>query len=88
MGDIVTIMQSCKNAESAQVPTMLHEISRSIQKGGSSAEFCSVSAKEGVQWLQDNNSEAYDLLQKFLKKHAHRAYFEVKLHLNPTRNGS
>lgn len=77
--DITTIMSSCKNAESAEIPTMLNEIACSIQKEKNCNEFLSIDSKFGVEWLKENNFEAYGLLQEFIKRHAHRGYCEVSL---------
>lgn len=71
-------MQSCENAESAKIPTMLNEIAFHIQSNANYQDFCSIDAKEGVQWLKDNNLKAYDLLQTFLERHGHRGYCEVR----------
>lgn len=75
--DITTIMRSCENAESAKIPTMLKKIAYSIQKNKNYKDFCSINAEHGVQWLKENNLEAYKLLQKFLETHPHRGHCEV-----------
>lgn len=71
------MLSSCKDVESAEIPTSLEQIGQCIQKTGKQDEFCSINAENGVAWLLENCHNAYELLQGFLQKHGHRAYVEV-----------
>lgn len=81
LADITSLLSSCKNAESAEIPTALEELTKSIRKcdKGKIQEFCSIEADHGVEWLKQNSFDSYELFQKFIEKNAHRGFQEVIL---------
>lgn len=76
--DIAMVLSSCSNVVSAEVPTSLNNLAKSIQKSDKAEEFSKVEAKNGMQWLQDNCPESYRLFKDFLEKHGHRCIKEVR----------
>lgn len=79
LSDATSLLSSCQNAESAEIPTALEEITRSIQKCDSAKiqEFCDIEATLGVEWLRRNCDYAYERFMKFIEKNSHRGYQEV-----------
>lgn len=75
--DVASMLSSCKDVESAEIPNMLEQIAYCIHSSGKQSEFCSIDADDGVAWLWGNCRKAHDLLQGFLTKHGHRAFAEV-----------
>lgn len=79
MADVTTLLSSCKDAESAEIPTSLEEIASEILRcdGSTAQEFCDISADKGVAWLKENCIAANARFESFIQKHAHRGYQEV-----------
>lgn len=71
------MLRSCNNIESAEVPTALEEINDTIRQSGRENEFIAIDHEDGENWLSKNCIEASEMFKKFIKRHAHRAYFEV-----------
>lgn len=79
LSDITTLLSSCGNVESADIPNMLEEISSTILKCETqrAQEFCNIHPDVGIKWLTENCIAAYKLFESFIQKHAHRGYHEV-----------
>lgn len=79
LADITALLSSCKDAESAEIPTSLEEIASIIRSYDSSKaqEFCDISPEEGFEWLKNNCIEAHTRFESFVERHAHRGYQEV-----------
>lgn len=56
LADVTTLLSSCKNAESAEIPTALEEIATALLRCNSSKaqEFCDISPDKGIGWLTEN----------------------------------
>lgn len=56
LADVTTLLSSCKNAESAEIPTQLEEIASTLLRCNSSKarEFCEISPDKGIAWLTEN----------------------------------
>lgn len=56
LADVTTLLSSCKNAESAEIPTALEEIATALLRCNSSKAkaFCDISADKGIGWLTEN----------------------------------
>lgn len=76
--DISTVLSSCADVISADVPTSLNELAKLIDKSNKSQSFIKIEPKNGVQWLKDNCPDSHKKLEEFLKKHGHRSIREVK----------
>lgn len=81
--DVTTLLSSCKNAESAEIPVLLEEIASTLLRCNSSKalEFCEINADKGIAWLTENCITAYTLFELFIERHAHRGFQEVKFSL-------
>lgn len=79
LADVTTLLSSCKDAESAEIPTSLEEIASEILRCNDSKakEFCDIGADKGVAWLNENCSSANAVFKSFIEKHAHRGFQEV-----------
>lgn len=79
LDDITLLLSSCKNAESAEIPTSLERIASSILNSGKciAQEFCDISPNEGIEWLKKNCTDAHTLFESFIRRHGHRGYREV-----------
>lgn len=77
--DITTLLSSCKNAESAEIPILLEQMAATLLRCNSSKamEFCEISADKGIAWLTENCITAYSLFELFIERHAHRGFQEV-----------
>lgn len=77
--DITTLLSSCENAESAEIPILLEEIASTLWRCNSAKakEFCDVSPDEGIAWLTKHCITAYSLFELFIERHAHRGFQEV-----------
>ena len=75
--DAGTLLSSCKDIESAEIPKGLKEIAEVIYKAGLKDHFNAQSPGDGYKWLKDNCADAEKLLSKFLEKHSHRTLQEV-----------
>lgn len=80
MSDILILLSSCTDAESAEIPVMLEEIANTIMKCGitKADEFVSINPSGGKEWMQNNCITAYILFEQFLDKHSHRGLQEVR----------
>lgn len=56
LADVTTLLSSCKNAESAEIPVALEEIATALLrcKCSKAQEFCDISADKGIAWLTEN----------------------------------
>lgn len=56
LGDVTTLLSSCKDAESAEIPSSLEEIATALLRCNSSKarEFCDISPDKGIGWLTEN----------------------------------
>ena len=56
LADVTTLLSSCKDAESAEIPTALEEIAAALLRCNSSKaqEFCDISPDKGIGWLTEN----------------------------------
>lgn len=79
LSDITTLLSSCENAESAEIPTALEEIAATLKRCNSlkAQEFCDIQPDKGIEWLSKNCITAYTLFEAFIQKNAHRGYQEV-----------
>lgn len=77
--DITLILGSIGNIESANVPEMLKEIANSILSSGREKDFKEIDSIKGVEWLKENCLAAFELFEKFLQRHGHRALKEFDL---------
>lgn len=77
--DIALMLGSCKDVESAEVPKLLEEIAIEIFKRGKAEEFVNINLANGLNWLDENCSNAANLVHAFLKRHGHRALKEYDL---------
>lgn len=79
ISDITTLLSACKNAESAEIPTALEKITKSICecKIEKIQEFCSIEADYGVEWLKQNCIDAHEGFQRFIERNGHRGLQEV-----------
>lgn len=77
--DITTLLSSCENAESAEIPVLLEEIASTLLRCNSAKahEFCDVSPDQGIAWLTKNCITAYSLFEAFIERHKHRGFQEV-----------
>lgn len=78
--DITTLLSSCENAESAEIPVLLEEIASTLLRCNSAKahEFCDVSPDQGIAWLTKNCITAYSLFEAFIERHKHRGFQEVR----------
>lgn len=85
INDITTILTTCKNAESAEIPVLLEAITSAIVECGKATaeEFCSVQPGDGAQWLDTNCNVAYKLFEIFIEKNKHRGFQEVHISQAP-----
>lgn len=79
--DITTLLSSCNDIVSAQVPVALYKISSTIRNSGKVKEFSQVKPDEGFDWLLNNCPEAAELISAFLKRHGHRGIQELDLYV-------
>lgn len=81
LSDVTLILSSCQNAESAEIPTALEEITQSIRQldAAKIKEFCEIKANLGVEWLKQNCSNVHKMFTKFIEKNSHRGFQEVHL---------
>nr|CAH7719421.1 unnamed protein product [Callosobruchus chinensis] len=86
--DFASILSSCEDVVSAEIPTHLMEISRIVQEHGLAEEFCRLQADKAMEWLEENCSDAHKELHNFLKKHGHRNLGEVRCFLFNNKVGS
>lgn len=79
LSDITSLLSSCENAESAEIPNLLEEMASTILKCNTqkAQEFCKIHPDEGIKWLTENCNPTYKLFESFIQKHAHRGYHEV-----------
>lgn len=80
MADVTTLLSSCKDAESAEIPTSLDEIASTLLSECDTLkaqEFCDMDADKGIQWLTENCTSANELFKSFIAKNAHRGFQEV-----------
>lgn len=79
LADMTVLLSSCKDAESAEIPTSLEKISSELLRCDSSKvqEFCEISADEGIAWLTENCKTASAMFESLIEKHAHRGFQEV-----------
>lgn len=77
--DITTLLSSCENAESAEIPILLDEIVSTLFRCNTSKafEFSEISPDEGIAYLTENCITAYTLFELFIERHAHRGFQEV-----------
>lgn len=75
--DFGSLLSSCNEVESAEVPQMLDDIFNAVCAAGMTNEFEKISAESGVDWLRVNCPEAARLFASFIKRHGHRAFMEV-----------
>lgn len=56
LADVTTLLSSCKDAESAEIPTSLEEIASALLRCNSSKaqEFCDIGPDKGIGWLTEN----------------------------------
>lgn len=80
MNDISTLLSSCTDAESAEIPVMLEKIAKTIIEKcdiTKAHEFVSINLSEGREWMRNNCIIAHTLFEQFLHKHSHRGFQEV-----------
>lgn len=77
--DIGTILSSCSDVISAQIPEELKQIAIAIQSSGKAEEFSKQPPETVMKWLEDNCSSVYNLMTLFLERHGHRCIKEVDL---------
>lgn len=81
--DIATMLGSCSDVESAEVPTMLEQIANTIYMAGKTEEFLLVQPDAGQAWLSANCAAAARMLRNFISRHGHRAFKEFELMARP-----
>ncbi|KAG5679828.1 hypothetical protein PVAND_009366 [Polypedilum vanderplanki] len=77
--DITYILSSIGDIESANIPQLLSEIANSIKASGKEKRFLEIDNKKAIEWLESNVTEAYQLFNKFIERHGHRALNEFDL---------
>ncbi|VEN34433.1 unnamed protein product [Callosobruchus maculatus] len=77
--DFASILSSCEDVVSAEIPSYLKEISRTVQEHGLAEEFCRLQPDKSIEWLEEKCPEAYKQLINFLKKHGHRNLGEFEV---------
>ncbi|XP_076267913.1 rifampicin phosphotransferase-like [Rhynchophorus ferrugineus] len=88
--DFASILLSCDDVVSAEVPVYLEKIAKTIKEKGLADDFNQVDPINGTEWLSMNCPEAYKIFQEFLEKHGHRAIGEFEIStetwgLNPSK---
>lgn len=81
--DIGTILGSISNVESANVPEMIAEITGKIVLSKKRESFLEIESCDGVDWLETNCSEAFELFVAFIKRHGHRSINELDFIAKP-----
>lgn len=77
ISDIASILSSCNDVISAEVPKYLEGIAKIIKEAEFTEIFSQIEPSEGANWLNNNCHKAYELLIEFLNKHGHRNLGEV-----------
>lgn len=81
--DISTLLRSCDNVISSQVPIIAGKIAPCISKCGKAEEFSKVKPAEALDWLKSHCPSAAKKLQSFFDKHGHRGDQEMDLYAKP-----
>nr|CAI5849627.1 unnamed protein product [Callosobruchus analis] len=77
--DFASILSSCEDVVSAEIPSYLMDISKNVQNNGLSEEFCKLRADKAIEWLEQKCPDAYKQLLNFLRKHGHRNLGEFEV---------